>query len=233
MSKMTQEVFNEKFGDMMLNGLDSIQTYIPLRTSARYGLNVAIRPMVIRASAGVVLFGGKLRVGYTLDEKKRPVKTSVTDISDDVRVQRLTEFCKGFSWQKQDKHRFSTIIGVGVAAGSYDGEAALASLESNETAADFICRLERTYKQYNGVTFGNNRAAAVAALEAAWILQSEDPRIFKPLQTFTPLPEGVVGKQSALLNKAQEKYSGNVISFQQKVDDWAEKATQETEEDSV
>ena len=232
MSTMTQEVFKEMFGDMMLNGRDSIQTYIPLRTNARYGINVAIRPMVMRASSGVVLFGGKLRVGYTLDQSHRPVKTNVTDISKDVRVQRLTEFCKGFSWQKQSEGRFSTIIGVGVAASAFDGTAALEALETNQIAADFINRLERTYKQYNGVTFGNNKAAAIAALNAAWILQSNNPRIFKPLQDFTPLPEGIVGKQTPILNKAQDKYSGNVVSFQQKVNDWAEQA-QVTEEDSA
>lgn len=233
MSKaITQKVFKEMFGEMMLNGLDSIATYIPLRTNARYGINVAIRPMVMRASSGVVLFGGKLRVGYTLDKRHRPIKTNVTDISDEVKTQRLIEFCKGFSWQKQDEGRFSTIIGVGVAAGAFDGEATLAALESNQIAADFINRLERTYKQYNGVTFGNNKGAAIAALNAAWVLQSKNPRIFKPLPTFTQLPEGIIGKQTPILNKAQDKYRGNVVSFQQKVDDWAEQA-QETKEDSA
>ena len=231
MSKITQEVYKEMFGDMMLNGLDSIATYIPLRTNARYGINVAIRPMVMRASTGVVLFGGKLRVGYTLDNRHRPIKTNVTDISEDVRMQRLTDFCKGFSWQKQDEGRFSTIIGVGVAAGLYDGPAALLALESNEIAADFINRLERTYKQYNGVTFGNNKAAAIAALNAAWILQSNNRQIFMPLQ-WQQLPEEIVGKQTPIMNKAQDKYRDNVVSFQQKVNDWVEQA-QETEEDSV
>jgi len=216
----------------MLNGLDSIGTYIPLRTNARYGINVAIRPMVMRASTGVVLFGGKLRVGYTLDGRHRPIKTNVTDISNDVKTQRLTEFCKGFSWQKSDHHRFSTIIGVGVAGGAYDGDAVLKALEDNSIAADFIGRLERTYKQYNGVTFGNNKAAAIAALNAAWVLQSKNPRIFKPMQEFTKLPDGVAGKQTPILNKAQDKYRDNVVSFQQKVSDWAEQA-QDTEEDSA
>ena len=234
MSKtITQEVYKEMFGDMMLNGLDSIATYIPLRTNARYGINVAIRPMVMRASTGVVLFGGKLRVGYTLDNRHRPIKTNVTDISDDVKTQRLIEFCKGFSWQKSDHHRFSTIIGVGVAAGSFDGEAALAALETNEIASDFINRLERTYKQYNGVTFGNSKGAAIAALNAAWILQSNNPRIFKPLPEFQQLPEGIIGKQTPIMNKAQDKYRDNVVSFQQKVTDWAEQEAQETEEDSA
>lgn len=233
MSKaITQKVFKEMFGDMMLNGLDSIATYIPLRTNARYGINVAIRPMVLRASSGVVLFGGKLRVGYTLDEKRQPVKSNITDISTDVRVQRLTEFCKGFAWQKRSEKRFSTVIGVGVAAGAYDGVAALAALETNQIAADFINRLERTYKQYNDVAFGNNKGAAIEALNAAWVLQSNNPSIFKPLQDFTPLPEEIVGKQSPLLNKAQGKYLDNVVSFQQKIDDWAEQA-QDTEEDSA
>jgi hypothetical protein len=232
MSKMTQEVFKEMFGDLMLNGLDSIQTYIPLRTNARYGINVAIRPMVMRASTGVVLFGGKLRVGYTLDDKHDPVKTTVTDISDAVKEQRLIDFCKGFSWQKQNAGRFSTIIGVGLAASTFDGEVALSVLEENQVASDFINRLERTYKQYNGVTFGNNKAAAIAALNAAWVLQSKNPRIFKPLPETKQLPAEVVGKQTPILNKAQDKYRDNVVSFQQKVDDWAEQA-QETEEDSV
>ena len=234
MSKViTQEVFKEMFGDMMLNGLDSIQTYIPLRTNARYGMNVAIRPMVMRPSAGVVLFGGKLRVGYTLDEKHRPVKGNITEISDEVRVQRLTDFCKGFSWQKQNPQRFSTIIGMGIAGSAFDGPAVLEALETNQVAADFINRLERTYKQYNGVTFGNNKAAAINALNAAWILQSNNRHIFRPLTEYTQLPGEVVGKQTPILNKAQDKYRDNVVSFQQKVDDWAEQAAQEAEEDSA
>lgn len=224
MNTITQKLFKEKFGDTMLNGLDSIQTYIPLRTNARYGINVAIRPLVMRVSAGVVLYGGKLRVGFTLDEKHSPVKTNITDISDEVRVQRLKEFCKGFSWQKGGPKRFSTVLGVGIAASAFDGVAVIQALETNAIAADFINRLERTYKQYNGVTFGNNRAAAIEALNAAWVLQSDNPQIFKPLQEFTPLPEGVVGKQTPILNKAQDKYRDNVVSFQQKIDDWAEDA---------
>jgi len=226
MSKITQEVFKEKFGDMMMHGLDSNSTYIPLRTNARYGLNVALRPRVMRVSSGVVLFGGTLRVGFTLNERHQPVKTNVTDISDDVRIQRLTEFGKGFAWAKKTKERFSTVIGVGFAASAFDGEAAIAALETNGVASDFINRLERTYKQYNGVTFGNNKAAAVEALNAAWMLQSKNPRIFKELQDFTPLPEGVVGKQTKVLNKAQDKYRDNVVSFQQKIDDWAEQAAE-------
>jgi hypothetical protein len=234
MSKaITQEVFTEMFGDMMLNGLDSIGTYIPLRTNARYGLNVALRPRVLRVSSGVVLYGGTLRVGYTLDDKHQPVKTNVTDISDDVRIQRLQDFGKGFAWAKKSKERLSTIIGMGIAASAFDGPAAINSLETNQIASDFINRLERTYKQYNGVTFGNNKAAAIEALNAAWILQSDNPRIFKPLQEFTPLPEEVVGKQTKMLNKAQDKYRDNVVSFQQKIDDWAEQAAQEAEEDSA
>jgi hypothetical protein len=233
MSMMTQEEFKEKFGNILLNGLDSTQTYIPLRTNARYGINVAIRPTVMRASSSVVLFGGKLRVGYTLDDKHKPIKTNVTEISDDVCIARLKDFCKGFSWQKVNPQRFSTIIGIGVAGGVYDGDAVRAALEENKIAEDFINRLERQYKQYNGVTFGNNKSAASAALNAAWILQSNKPHIFKPLQEFKPLPEDVVGKQTPILNKAQDKYRDNVICFQQKVDDWAEQAAQEQEEDSA
>jgi hypothetical protein len=228
MSKVTKETFNEKFGDMMMNGLDSLQTYIPLRTNARYGINVAIRPMVMRVSDGVVLYGGKLRVGYTLDEKHRPVKTNVTDISGEVKVQRLQDFCKGFSWQKGDCHRFSTIIGFGVAATKFDKQGALSGLEENDTAVDFINRLESTYKQYNGVSFGNNKAAAAAALNDVWILQSQNPHIFKPLQKFTPLPEAVVGTQTKMLNKAQDKYRDNVVSFQKKIDDLAEAESEKT-----
>ncbi len=232
-TKMTQEVFKEMFGDMLLHGRDSNSTYIPLRTNARYGINVAIRPMVMRPSSGVVLFGGKLRVGYTLDAKHDIIKSNVTDISDEVRMQRLTDFCKGFSWQKQDPQRFSTVVGVGFAASAYDGAAALTMLEANEVAADFINRLERTYKQYNGVTFGNNKSAAQAALNAAWILQSNNRSIFKPVPEFQTLPEDVIGKQSPVLNKAQDKYHDNVVSFQQKIEDWAENATPVEDEDSA
>ncbi len=231
MSKVTKAEFNEKFGSIMLNGLDSTSTYIPLRTNARYGINVAIRPMVLRVSSGVVLFGGKLRVGYTLDEKHAPVKTNVTEISEDVAVKRLKDFCKGFSWQKGNHQRLSTIMGFGVAATKFDKEGILSGLEVNNTAADFINRLERTYKQHNDVTFGNNKGTASAALDAAWVLQCDNPSVFSALQEFTPLPDAIIGKQSGLLNKAQDKYRDNVVSFQKKVDDWAEAAAETAQEE--
>ena len=231
MSKITKEEFNEKFGSVMLNGLDSTSTYIPLRTNARYGINVAIRPMVMRVSSGVVLFGGKLRVGYTLDGKHEPVKSNVTEISQDVAVKRLKDFCKGFSWQKGNHQRFSTVMGFGVAATKFDKEGVLTGLEVNNTAQDFITRLERTYKQHNEVTFGNNKGTAALALEAAWLLQCDSPAIFQALQDFTPLPDAIVGKQSGLLNKAQDKYRSNVVSFQKKVDDWAEAAAETAQEE--
>ena len=221
MSKVTAEQFQEQFGSIMMHGLNSRQTYIPLRTNARYGINVAIRPMVIRVSSGIVLFGGKLRVGYTLDENHNQVKTNVTEISDEVKVQRLQDFCKGFSWIKGGPERFSTVVGFGVAATKFDKAGVLDHLEQSTVAEDFINRLESTYKQYNDVSFGNNKAAAAAALNAAWILQSEGGYVFKDLQDFTPLPEGVVGKQTKLLNQAQDKYHDNVVSFQDKINDWA------------
>lgn len=224
MNTITKEGFQEKFGDMMLHGLDSTSTYIPLRTSARYGINVAIRPMVLRVSDGVVLFGGKLRVGYTLDEKHRPVKTPVTEISEEVMVKRLQEFCKGFSWQKGGPKRFSTVIGIGVAATRFDKEKVTDYMIENNVAADFIARIERTYKQYNGVGFGNAKGAAIEAMREAWVLQSDNARIFGDKFEFTPLPETVVGKQTALLNKAQDKYKDTVVSFADKVKELAAKA---------
>jgi hypothetical protein len=229
MSKITQETFQEKFGDMLLHGLDSIGTYIPLRKNARYGINVAIRPMVIRVSSGVVLYGGKLRVGYTLDAKHNPIKTKITDISPEVRYTRLQEFCKGFSWQKADEKRFSTIIGFGLAATKFDRDAVMEHLENNNVAADFINRLETTYKQYNDVGFGNSKAAAGAALHEAWVLQSNSKSIFKDWVEFVPLPKEVVGQKTPLLNKAQSQYHDNVVSFQQKVSDWAEASKDELE----
>lgn len=231
--EFTQESFQEKFGEMLLHGLDSVGTYIPLRTNKRFGLNIAIRPMVMRVSEGVVLFGGKLRVGYTLDPSHLPIKGNITDISEDVRVKRLQEFCKGFSWQKADARRFSTIMGLGIASTVYDRDAVLEYLVENKTAADFINRLERTYKQHNDVTFASHKAAAIEVMNAAWILQSDHPKVFMPLPETVQLPEEVVGKQTPLLNQAQGKYHNNVVSFQQKINDWAEQAAQHTDEDSV
>jgi hypothetical protein len=228
----TQADFQEAFGEIMLNGLDSVGTYIPLRTNKRFGLNIAIRPMVTRISEGVVLFGGKLRVGYTLDPSHQLVKSNVTDISDEVRVQRLKDYCKGFTWQRADKRRFSTVVGLGIASTVYDGAAVLEHIAENNVASEFITRLERTYKQYNDVTFASHKATAIEALNAAWMLQADSSSIFKPLPKATQLPDGIVGKQTPLLNKAQSKYRNNVVSFQQKVNDWAEEAAQETEEDS-
>ena len=49
---LTQEQYQEEFGDTMLHGLDSNSTYIPLRTNKAMNLNVAIRPWVERLGRG-------------------------------------------------------------------------------------------------------------------------------------------------------------------------------------
>lgn len=213
---MTQNEFQEEFGDIMLHGLDSISTYIPLRTNKAQGINVAIRPKVVRVSQGVVLFGGTFRVGYTMDENHEILKKSVTSISEDAAAARLQDFCKGFTWRKADNQRFSTIVGFGVAATRYDGEAILAALEEGQLAKDFITRLESKYKQYNDVGFTSNRRVAIQALNAAWTLQSNS--VFAVLPKAEQLPGSVVGMHSGVLNQAQDSYNGNVLSFQDKVD---------------
>ncbi len=230
-NKPTQKDFDGAFGDIMLNGLGSIATYIPLRTNKRYGINVAIRPILMRVSDDVVLFGGKLRVGYTLDENKKLAKTNVVEISEDVRVQRLKDYCKGFSWLKQDAKRFSTVMGFGIAASEYDGATALETMQENEIAATLINMIERKYKQYNDISFGPKKNVAIEALNLAWLLLADSGRAFKPLPETVQLPVGVVGQQSSLLNKAQDKYKDNVVSFQQKVEDM--KAASESEDDGT
>ena len=219
---MTQSEFNETFGDMMLHGLDSNSTYIPLRTNKTLGINVAIRPFVQRLSDNIVLFSAKLRVGYTMDESHNILKKSITDISEDVAAERLRDFCKGFKWLKADARRFSTIVGFAVAATVYDGEQAAIALEESNLAAEFINRLENKYQQYNNdVGFGPNKRKAIQALNAAWALQSSN--VFTSLPATTQLPDMIVGMQSGVLNQAQKGYDGNVLSFEAKV---AEKAAE-------
>lgn len=214
MSPMTQAQYQSEFGDVMLHGLDSNSTYIPLRTNKAQNINVAIRPWVERLSSGVVLFGGKLRVGYTMDADHSPLKQA-TNINEETASDRLRNFCKGFTWLRSDTRRSSTILGFAVAAGQYDGEAAVARLESGELAADFINRLESKYKQYNDVGFTANKKLAIEALNAAWILQSD--KLFTPVPETTQLPDHIVGMQSGVLNQAQDAYSENVVSFEEKV----------------
>jgi len=222
---MTQKEFDEAFGDIMLPGLDSSGTYIPLRMSKTLGINVSIRPMVTRMADDVVLYGGKLRVGYTIDGKNfNPVETPTVNINKATAAKRLREFCKGFSWIKKDERRCSTFVGFAVAAGKHDGEKVLKKLEDGTTAKSFIDKLELTYKQYNDVGFTLNKGKAIQALNAAWHIQSQ--YAFKKLPK--PLPDKVVGMESGVMNKAQPNYKGNVVSFQQKV---AEKATKELDSD--
>lgn len=228
MSKITQEQFEETFGDIMLHGLDSRSTYIPLRTNKKLGINVAIRPFVERLSPEVVLYSAKLRVGYTMDENHAILKKSVTDISEDVAAGRLKEFCKGFTWLRADNRRFSTIVGFAVAASQYDGERARLALEENELAAEFITRLESKYQQYNDVGFTAYKRKAIQALNAAWSLQSE--KVFRELPSATQLPDEIVGIQSGVLNQAQKGYDGNVLSFKKKVAELAAAAAAAAEE---
>lgn len=221
---MTQKQFDKEFGDMMLHGLDSKGTYIPLRTNKSAGINVAIRPMVYRLSEGLVLFGGKLRVGYTMDKPNSPVKKSVTDISPKVAAERLKNFCKGFTWMKADARRFSTIVGFSVVASIYDGKDALAAIEESELAAQFLNKLEIKYKQYNEVGFTANKKKATRALNAAWALQSKAVFVYNTdAPTKAASTKGVVGLNSGVLNKAHKNYKDNVVSFADKVEELAKK----------
>lgn len=222
---MTQEQFQEKFGGDLLNGLDSNSTYIPLRANKKAGINVAIRPVIIRINQDTVLFGAKLRVGYTLDENHCPVKSSVTDISPDVSAQRLVDFCQGFTWRRADERRCSTIVGFAVAASQYDGAAILHKVYENPLVEKFIAGLEATYKDHNGVGFAACRRTAIAALRASWAIQIGTSGAFNPLPEIEVLPEDVVGEQtSGILNKAEDNYHDNVVSFSKKVKELAEEA---------
>ena len=172
MHDVTMEEFDEKYGDYMLHGLSSHSTYIPLKTNARVGINIAIRPYVARLNSQVIMFGGKLRVGYTLDKNGYPIKTKVTDLHEEDAFNRLQEFCKGFSWQRQDFRRFSTVVGIGVAASPYDPEV-LDTIVNDGLASELLNKLESTYSQYNdGATFNHKRKAA-SALNDAWLLQAQ------------------------------------------------------------
>lgn len=211
---ITAEQYDEKYGDMMLNGLSSSSTYIPLKTNKRYGLNIAIRPYVVRQSAGVMFFGGKLRVGFTIDDNGEFEKAKIVDLHYEDRVTRLADFCKGFSWLKGDDRRFSTIVGLAVAAGPYDQEV-LDKIIDDGLALDLINKLEATYSKYNdGQTFNSKRKAA-AALADAWLIQGGEH--IQPLPVATKMPEEVLGKTSKLLNQATDKYGENVVSFKEKV----------------
>lgn len=228
---ITQDAFTEQYDEYLLNGLSSVATYIPLRTNARLGLNVAIRPMVIRANDSVVLFGGKFRVGYTLNADKTPVKSKVTALNPEAAVEQLQNFCKGFAWQKKSPRRFSTIIGVGVAGSVYDGAAVLEKVIEDNLALELLDKIERTYKQYNdGSTFTAKRKAATC-LRDAWLLQADNPSIFKPTPDMVKLPQNVVGTASGkVLNQAQDKYYDNVVSFQEKVAELAAQAAEQAQE---
>ena len=212
MEKLSPEQFNEKYEDFMLDGLTSYNTYIPLKSNKRVGINIAIRPYVMRLSDGALLFGGKLRVGYTL-EGGEYVKTKIVDLHPEQRVERLKDFCKGFSWQKQSEARFSTVMGIGVAASIYEPEV-LEKIVEEGLSLQFLNKLESTYSQYNeGQTFNAKRKAAAALLDA-WLLQAEGH--------FRPTPQmldsgAALGKTSKVLNKAQDAYHDNVVSFEAKV----------------
>ena len=207
----------------MLNGLSSTSTYIPLRTNKRNGMNVAIRPYVLRESDSVVLLGGKFRVGYTLADDGDYEKAKVEAINPETRVEQLKDFCKGFSWLNQSDRRFSTLVFFGFAAGPYDGAEALEAIEEKGLALEFLKRLESTYEQYNDASFTSIRKAA-AALNDAWVIQSNGLFTAKP--EVVALPEGVLGQKSALLNQAQDKYHGNVLSFTEKVKELKQNASE-------
>ncbi len=220
---MTIQEFDEQFGAIMLNGLDSQATYIRLRGDKKTGINVGLRPVVSRISTDLLFMGGKLRVGYTLDETLNPIKASVIDLHPEQAANRLSEYCKGFSWQRGDQRRFSTLVGFAVAFGAADGNRALESLTENAIADDFIVRLENQYKQYNdGVGF-RGRQRIAAALDAAWRIQMQTYFTIVP----PAIPDKVFGKTSKVLNKAQDKYHDNVVSFEKKVSELAN-ATKET-----
>lgn len=212
---ITVEEFDEKYKEYMLNGLSSHNTYIPLKTNKRVGINIALRPYVARLNSQVVMFGGKLRVGYTLGDDLYPVSKKVVDLHEDDAFQRLAEFCKGFSWQRQDFRRFSTVVGLGVAASPYDPKV-LDTIVSDGLASELLNKLEATYSQYNdGATFNHKRKAA-AALNDAWLLQAAP--LFQEPPVVQQMPANVLGKASGkLLNQAQEKYTDNVVSFTEKV----------------
>ena len=154
---------------------------------------------------------------YTMDKKHLPLKATTTNISPDAAAERLKDFCKGFTWIRADERRFSTVVGVGIAATKYDGDKALSAIEEKALAAEFINNLEAKYKQYNDVGFSTNKRQAIKALNAAWVIQSQ--KVFVALPVAVQLPDDVVGMKSGVLNKAQEGFGGNVVSFNKKVAD--------------
>lgn len=221
-TKELHKEFKDEFGDMLLHGTDSLSTYIPLRINTSTGINVAIRPFVTRISDNAVLYSVKLRVGYTLNKNKKIMKASAININEKAASERLKNFCKGFAWMNLNAQRFSTMIGVVLAATQYDGAKTLERMEEKGMAAEFIDQLERRYKQYNNAGFTTNKKRAIQALDAAWILHSR--QIFSSMPDETTLPKDLVGLHSGVLNEAQENYSGNVVSFMDKVAKLAEEA---------
>lgn len=210
MSDITKEDFQEKFGSMLLNGLDSKGTYIPLRVDEEAGINVAVRPIVLRVSDEIVLVGGKLRCGYTLNSSKNQIK-NVTAISKAVEEKRLQDFCKGFTWQNQDSTRLSTVIGVGIAATMSDKQQVHQHMTDTNAAEEFINKAETTYKEHNGVGFGTYKLAAIEILDAAW-------RVRNPL-VFT---ENDKVKNSVEL---QHTPKHNVVSLTKKIKELAKEAS--------
>lgn len=212
---LSPQEFDDKYGEYLLDGLSSTSTYIPLKTNSRLGINIAIRPYVIRDSRGVVLFGGKLRVGYTR-ENGQIVTTKITALNDEARVEQLRNFCKGFKWQKQSGRRFSTVVGIAVAAGRYDGEVVDQVIET-KLAQKLIDSLESKFSQYNDDQSFNAKRKAAGALEAAWLIQAQ--KVFQPMPEAEKMSPEALGTTSKVLNKAQDGYHDNVVSFQQKVEE--------------
>ena len=202
------------YGDLLLNGLDSRQTYVVLRQNKTQGLNVAIRPAVERVGPNVVLFGGKFRVGYTTDDSYNIIKSKVVTLNPVSRETAIRDFCKGFLWQRVDQRRSSTVLGFGVAGSQYDRQRVIDDIVEGNLALEFVNQIDAKYKQYNDVGFQNKRKAA-AAIQAAWLIQLETSFTVPPQAEF--LPEEVVGTRSKLLNKAQDNHTDNVISFKEAV----------------
>jgi hypothetical protein len=222
---LSPDEYQEKYSGLLLNGVDSLGTYIPLLIDDDLGINIAVRPLVARLSPEVVLFGVKLRVGYTVDTNHQPLVKNI-DISYNVKRQRLIDACLGFSWLKRNSERVSTIAGFGLAASDADGESIRELLVANSYAKELLNRLNIMYQKENEEEW-DITDVSVSALHDGWLLESIAQFKYVPA-----LPDGVVGQHTDLLVQGADTYKSNVVDFKKKIKDWSEAAADEQDNDS-
>ena len=205
------EEFLEKYDQYLLNGRTDGAAYIPLKVDYDTGINISLRPYAERIDANMVLFGGKFRVAYMLDDWGHVIEGQVVDLHDEDKAKRLHDACKGFNWTRASAKRFSTVVGVVMAATQYQPEV-LTKVVDLGIATELLDHIHNMYKENNDGEFENLKKAA-ACLQDAWMLQGANH--FKQASKLHP---EVAGTHSEIINKGDDTYKSNVVSFREKVE---------------